>query len=342
MSRGVKKRKRLWLVPAAVVSACVLYGAVMVSRGITDMREVSEQEYDLDLSDTGTVTYKGENYRYNDHLSNYLFLGVDREMLADTSVGHADAGQTDAVFLLSWDRSTKAMTVISVPRDTITRFDSYARSGEFMGSAKGHLSLVYAYGDGKHESCRMTADAVSELFYGLPIEGYCAAALDALPALMEEIGEVTVTAPDNSLEGSSLDVREGETVTLDSGNARVFVQYRDITVDNSALSRQKRQEVFIRACAQKAEAIYMEDENFAARAFTAVKPYLVTNMGNDCFVRLLESAAGEDGIERWTLPGEGVRGEHFDEYHVDNEALYEKIIQTFYVKGDEWDEEERL
>ena len=34
----------------------------------------------------------------------------------------------------------------------------------------------------------------------------------------------------------------------------------------------------------------------------------------------------------WTVPGEAVEGEDHDEYHVDDNALYEKIIETFYKK----------
>ena len=32
----------------------------------------------------------------------------------------------------------------------------------------------------------------------------------------------------------------------------------------------------------------------------------------------------------WTVPGEAVEGEDHDEYHVDDNALYEKMIETFY------------
>ena len=34
--------------------------------------------------DSGTVEYNGEAYKYNDHLSNYLFLGIGR-YLSDTA-----------------------------------------------------------------------------------------------------------------------------------------------------------------------------------------------------------------------------------------------------------------
>ena len=40
--------------------------------------------------------------------------------------------------------------------------------------------LSYAYGDGGYESCELAENAVSELLYGLPIDGYCALNMDGL------------------------------------------------------------------------------------------------------------------------------------------------------------------
>ena len=37
-----------------------------------------------------TVEYKGEAYKYNDHLSNYLFLGIDTREAVDTYQSQAD------------------------------------------------------------------------------------------------------------------------------------------------------------------------------------------------------------------------------------------------------------
>ena len=51
---------------------------------------------------SGTVTYEGKDYEYNDHLSNFLFMGIDKRELVETTKGQADAGQADAIFLISW------------------------------------------------------------------------------------------------------------------------------------------------------------------------------------------------------------------------------------------------
>ena len=57
-------------------------------------------------------------------------------------------------------------------------------------------------------------------------------------------------------------------------------------------------------------------------------------MGNDEFVSLMESPAQGETNDGWTIPGEGVEGSTYDEYHVDDNALYEKIIETFYEEAE--------
>ena len=74
----------------------------------------------VSAEDEDAVTYRGTRYVYNDHLSNFLFMGIDKREKADTKVGQADAGQADAIFMISWDRVEHSLTLISIPRDTMT------------------------------------------------------------------------------------------------------------------------------------------------------------------------------------------------------------------------------
>ena len=43
-----------------------------------------------------TILYDGKEYRYNDHLSNYLFLGIDTREIEEENNGRDYAGQADA------------------------------------------------------------------------------------------------------------------------------------------------------------------------------------------------------------------------------------------------------
>lgn len=285
-------------------------------------------------SSSPDIVWQGRGYNYNDHLSNFLFVGVDNREKEAAGTGSADAGQADAVYLVSWDRVSGDVAVITIPRDTMTQIEVIGPDGDSLGKTEDHISLSYAYGDGGYESCELTKEAVSELFYGLSIQGYCSINMDAIPVLTESVGGVTVTVPNDSLEAVDERFAEGEQVTLDGSSTETFVRYRDISVSQSALSRTQRQQEYIRAFGEAAQRAYADRPEFVTELYEALDPYMVTNIGNDQFANILESLSSGGTRENWTVPGEAVAGETYDEYHVDDDALYEKIIETFYQEAD--------
>ncbi len=315
----------LFLIASAIgISGC---GRGDTSEYTESIRTETEESKPLK---NGQIAWNDKVYTYNDHLSNFLFMGVDKETLVDTTVGSADAGQTDALFLLSWDRVTGDITLVTIPRDTMTMINVFGRDGTDLGPVKQHISLAYGYGDGKHGSCKLTKEAVSKLFYRLPIQGYCAATLDVLEKMSSIIGDVTVTVPNNSLAEKDSAMTEGAQVTINEDNIELFVRYRDITADNSALTRSERQNVFLKACFDKIQTDFPNNPGIVTEVFTAVEPYMVTNIGNDQFVKMMEGLNGGSTVTQWTVPGEGVTTNTFDEYHVDEDTFYAMILESFF------------
>lgn len=291
--------------------------------------ELPEAE-DSEEEDGSVVTWNGKTYRYNDHKSNFLFLGVDTEEKVETSKGQADAGQTDALFVLSLDRVTDELTVITIPRDTMTEIQFYGPDGADLGKDIDHISLAYAYGDGDYESCKLSADAVSNLLYQVPIQYYCAMSIDGIGKLTEAVDGLTVTVPNNSLTDKVPEWTEGAEAELTPENTELFVRYRDIGTSQSALDRTERQKAFLQAFSAKVKELSQNDSRIWAVLYEKMKPYLTTNMGNDLFLKLGEAVQGNEEIRQWTVPGKGQQAENFDEYIVDDGKLYEQIIETFY------------
>ena len=91
-----------------------------------------------------------------------------------------------------------------------------------------------------------------------------------------------------------------------------------------------RQQVYLDAFSQKARECYEQNAAFAANLYSALEPYTVTNVSEDRLLSLFETVAKDEDYIKWTIPGEGTQGASYDEYHVDDNALYEKIIETFY------------
>lgn len=292
----------------------------------------SDSRNQTDLSqNSDIVEYKGETYKYNDHLSNYLFLGIDTREAVDTYQSQADAGQADAIFLVSMDRATEKIKVLFIPRDSMTRIEVFNPYGQSLGETTDHLNIQYAFGDGKEKSCELMKTAVSNMLDGLPIQGYCSMNMDGISVITDFVGGIQLTIPDDSLADMNPEYKKGAVVDITGETAEQFVRYRDIDKTQSALVRQERQKTFLQALVQKAQEKAGEDAGFVTGLYDSVKSYTVTNMGNDIFAKLL--AASQNGItDTETVPGEGTHGENFDEYHIDEDALSDLIISMFYEK----------
>lgn len=292
----------------------------------------SDSRNQTDLSQNGDIVeYKGETYKYNDHLSNYLFLGIDTRETVDTYQSQVDAGQADAIFLVSMDRATEKIKVLFIPRDSMTRIEVFNPYGQSLGETTDHLNIQYAFGDGKEKSCELMKTAVSNMLDGLPIQGYCSMNMDGISVITDFVGGIQLTIPDDSLADMNPEYKKGAVVDITGETAEQFVRYRDIDKTQSALVRQERQKTFLQALVQKAQEKAGEDAGFVTGLYDSVKSYTVTNMGNDIFAKLL--AASQNGItDTETVPGEGTHGENFDEYHIDEDALSDLIISMFYEK----------
>ena len=327
MSRKQQQRKKkilFLLLITVLLLACAVF---LVAKYVRQEQNVSFHESTRE----DTIPYDGKEYRYNDHLSNYLFLGIDTREIEKEDAGRTYAGQADAIFLVSLDRAKMTLQCLVIPRDTITRIESFTPDGVSLGFMDSHINLQYALGDGREKSCELMRDAVSNMLYGVPIQGYCALSMEGIPTAVDVIGGVELTVPDDSLEKINPEISEGAEVLLTKENAEQFVRYRDTNVSQSALVRSDRQKVFLKAFARKAHSVYETDPSMVGDLYEKVQDYMVTNMSNDLFVKLLEASDGsEKNIQ--TLPGKGLDDGEYDVYNINDEELYTLILQMFYVE----------
>lgn len=318
---------------AILVSALAVTGAgVYIFLKSQKTESIETENGEIEAKQSGVLLYEGKEYKYNEHLSNYLFLGIDEKERKDTQIGKANAGQADAVFLLTRDRKQGTLSVLTIPRDTIAEIEVFSQEGESTGKTQDHINLAYAYGDGGRESCALMRNAVSNLLYGLPIEGYCSINMDAIPVMMEQMGKLTVTVPNDSLEDAFPQWTEGVQIELTKDDVEEFVRYRDITKPQSALKRMERQQVFLTAYGEQARSLYQENNAFITDLYTAIESYMVTNIGKDNFLKIIQNLE-KNGAETWTIPGEGVTADGFDEYHVNDAELYKEIIEKLYEEA---------
>lgn len=332
--RKQSKTKMVVVVMLIILAAVLGIGYFLwnQTQGVTETGTASGQSRKGSAaSDQNIVEYEGNTYQYNDHLSNYLFMGIDSTKEVDEMETQQDAGQADSIYLVSMDRVTEQVQVLSIPRDTITEIEVFNPAGKSLGMTDNHINLQYAYGDGKEESCELMKTAVSKLLHGIPIQGYYSMNISGIAEVGKLAGDVEIVVPDDSLEEYDSYFKEGTTVIINGDNVEEFLRYRNSDESQSALVRQQRQKTYLKALIPRLQEKLQADSSFVGDMLNDIQPYTVTNMGNDVFVKLL-NAAGNSSLETQTVPGEGVEGQNFDEYHVNDDELYRLVLSMFYNK----------
>ena len=318
-----KTKQNLFLIGVAILVIGVILVFVLRDK---------DESYSSDFQESNredTIVYGGKEYRYNEHLSNYVFMGVDtREPITEYET-REEAGRADAIFLLSYDRVKKTVKCISIPRDTMTNVRMIAPDGTDLGTSVEHINMQYAFGDGKDESCRLVKEAVSALLYDIPIQGYCSLNMDGIAAAVEVLGSVEMVLADDSLQTVNAEYVKGARITVTKENAEQIIRHRDTDVSQSAIARTNRQKELMKAVSDCAREKSTQDADFIVDMYESLKPYMVSNIGNDVLADLLEAKFdSENGVI--DIPGEGVEGELYDEYHIDETSLYELVLQMFY------------
>ena len=116
--------------------------------------------------------------------------------------------------------------------------------------------------------------------------------------------------------------------------AESFVRYRDNEAVGSNNQRIERQKQFLINFFAKAVEAVQADVTLPVTLYQDFSKEMVTNVGLDNAVYLITEATrmkfGEDSL--MVLQGETKAGKSYDEVYVDEDALYELILKTFYTE----------
>lgn len=290
------------------------------------------------LFEGNTVSWDGKTYKRNTYVKAVLCMGVDRDGPMTETTLSGDGGQADGIFLLANDTARGSMKILLIPRDTMTEITKTDISwtdanGTELGQSVDHLSLSYAYGDGREKSCEYTKQAVSHLLMGLEIDSYMAADLEIIASLNDEVGGVSVTIPTIGMEKADPEFVFGKTVRLKGEQAERFVRFRDIGRDNSAISRMEQQKLYISGFFQAVKEKSKTESSITEKLFEMSQDYMVTDMAKDEYLKLAINALEGEGLTSSSFkmaPGTGTATETYDEYYVDQEALVPILLDLFY------------
>ena len=295
--------------------------------------DASQEEASYELQE-GQIRYNGKTYQYKENLMNILCLGIDsRDGIAKEKTP-GKAGQADCVILAVLDDDAKTIQLINISRDSMVPVHVYATDGSFVEDRTEQLALQYAYGNGRDWSCQLMEEAVSDLFYGLPIHGYCALSMNSIADLNDAVGGVTVTVPEELSELKPNLFTAGETVTLKGDLAYHFVHDRayksaDFASNNKRIARQKRYAI---AFVNQLKQGMKEDMTLPVKLYQTAEKQMVTSISLDQAVYLCTEYmnCSFDTENIYTIDGTVTMGEKYAEFNVDDDALYQLILDVFY------------
>lgn len=280
----------------------------------------------------GWVRYNGKVYEYNSDIMTFLVMGIDKMTPVEAAKDATDGGQADGLFLVVANPDDKSLKVIAINRDTMVDVFMYGLEQDGVTPVvKAQITVQHGFGDGLEQSCEATVDAVSKLFYDLPISGYAAINMGAIPDLVWAVDGVDLYVLEDMTKLSE-DWAEGAYIHLYGRSAYDYVKYRDITTYESARNRLARQKQFLSLYIAKLKECVKQDITLPVQLYNLLKEYMVTDVTMDKAAYLATQFVDYsfDGENIYTLEGTTVTGEEYEEFYPDKDALKELMIEIFY------------
>lgn len=332
------------LVIVGTVAVMRMIGKASLSVSVAETENVILGEAAEEL-ERNEILYEDGDYVFNEDLVTVLVMGIDKETV--TTVGGqsftADeesefaGGQADALFLVLVNPHDKNVYVVAINRNAMAEVDVFDEEGNYQGIFTKQIALQHGYGDGKEESCLRQVKAVSRMFHGIPINAYAAISMDAIPELNDAVGGITVEVLDDIIYPEyDMDLHQGETITLYGEKAYWYVRLRNENIFNSNELRLQRQKQYLTTFASEAKNQSVADIRVAINLYKTVRKYMVTDIDLSEFTYMATEYLDYNfDIENmYSLEGEVIQGNNFEEFYVDDDALQELIIELFYEPAD--------
>lgn len=327
-----EKEDLLKKIIAAVVTFVVVCSVTVGIDHVVDSQQMDTAQKDA-AATADIVTINGVKCKPNWDIKTYLFIGEDARGVKKAKSEADGTGQSDVLELLVLDTKNNTYHTLPINRDTITDVKSLDDDGSYLATTKTQIALAHANGDGMEESCENTVDAVSNMLYGIQIEGYICLDMDAIKVLNHLAGGVTVTIEDD-FSKSDKSLITGKTVTLTDDQAMHYVHDRMNVGDGTNTCRMRRQKAYINALAPIYEQKLKSDSGFINDFYNELSDYMVTDMsvgemGNVANMILNSEDKGEMSIKGTNAVA---NDDGFNEFTMDETSRGDVAMELFFNK----------
>lgn len=324
--------------------------ATVANKDVNESNDISTEEVQeesvgqTDEQLDGWMVYNNTAYKYNEDTMNFLLMGIDSKgtMSSQEDFSYEGPGQADAIFLVSLNTKDKKLSIIGIPRNSMVELEIYNEQKQCTGTIYNQICLQYAYAGGSVLGLAKMKESVSDLLYQLPIHGACAINMDAIGVIVDMLGGIEVTVPEDLTSLNPTYVK-GSKLTLNKDNAWLYLKYRDTSVLGSPTTRLARQKEFMKAAINIAISKVKSNPTIVSDIYKAVLPYMNTDISlneavylatqlvgysisNDSFYQLV----GYDKKVEYTK--ENGQKSFFDDYYLDEDSIKDIFTKVFYTE----------
>ena len=316
---------------AIVILIVVCSVTIGLGRMVDNQRMDTGQKEAAATSDI--VTINGVKCKPNWDVKTYLFIGEDDKGVKSRRSEGESAGQSDVLELLVIDTKKNTYHKLPINRDTITDVKSLNIDGSYLATTKTQIALAHANGDGMELSCENTVDAVSNMLYGIHIDGYISLNMDAIKILNHLAGGVPVTIEDDFSKSDSSLIK-GQTVTLTDEQAMHYVHDRMNVGDGTNECRMRRQKAYVDALYPIYKEKLQADSGFINDFYNDLSDYMVTDMsvgemGNVANMIVNSKDEGELSIKGTNAIAED---DGYNEFTMDETSRGDVAMELFFNK----------
>jgi len=286
------------------------------------------------------VKYQNTFYKYNENIITFLIMGIDKGKESyepwEAEIENIGNGQADALFLAALNTEDNTVKIIGINRNTMTDIYFCDYLDEPIPTFSSQIALQHAYGANSRVGCEYQVKVVQNLFYNLPIHGYAAVNVNAVPTINDMVGGVDVDVlEDITLHDPGL--VEGSHVHLMGKSAYWYVKYRDINQFASVDMRTKRQTQYLKGLIPAAKQAVRKDPLLAFQLYKGLAPQMDTNITATemAYLASILPQCRFDEDNFYQIPGKTVMGEKYEEFYPDEDALLTLILDIFYKEVNE-------
>ncbi len=326
------KNKRTKTVFLIVDIVLLILLAVAVVHAQLEKSDAPDVQDDVDSIYARYIDYNGEEYPVKHGLQSILLIGKDamegRREKSDIEAFYND-DLADFLLVLVFDHENKTVTPLQINRDTVCDVPWLSVNGMVGGYEPMQITMAHTFGSGKRDSTVNTANAVSGLLYGAPIDRFFTFSMDTVPILNDLVGGVTVTLEDD-IPTLGPEYVKGAVITLKGEEALRFVRTRDTEALDANLARMGHHRLYMDAFLKQARVKYENNPGFVADAYEKIEPFLVTDLTVENMSEMVKNFYEYELLPVLTPTGSYTLSERETaEFHADEDSLWSCVRSAF-------------